>query len=283
MYLALALAYDGAVATPKDKPRLFMPLRPDVNLIHEPPVPPGRHPAFVYVRGLSSPRSREAMARALGRIAELFKLRIEELDWSRLTYNHVWSIREELGKRYSPATVNQSLSALRGVLRIAHPDRNQLYRAAVGVPLVPTGPPPAAGTPSKRQIARLLKEAGRDRSPKGLRDRALLAVVAGGGLKRSEVVGLRLADFDPRTGKLKVGDRTISLSEGEKQSLRAWIAYRGRAHGALFVPINKAGRLTRRQMSGQAVAAVVGERAAEAGLGHLGPEDLRRAYLAAQA
>lgn len=42
------------------------------------------------------------------------------------------------------------------------------------------------------------------------------------------------------------------------------------------------GDLTRRQMSGQAVAAVVAERATEAGLGHIGPEDLRRAYLAAQ-
>lgn len=154
------------------------------------------------------------------------------------------------------------------------------YQAALAIPLVPMSSRTPARTPSKRQIDRLIRSAERERDPKGVRDAALLGVLAGAGLKRSELAALRLADQEPRTGRLRVGTDTIRLGNKERALLRAWISYRGHAHGPLFLPMRKGARLERRQMTGQAVAAIVAERAAQSGLGRLSPEDLRRAYLA---
>jgi integrase len=275
------MPYDGAVAPRTSKPRIVPALRPDLFLILQHPPRRDRHPALVYLDGFSLPNSRRAMERALGRIAELVSLSITDLKWWGIPNDHHWAIQEELRKRYAPATANQSLSALRGVVGMAHEMGLiplERYQAALAIPLVPVSSRTGARTPSRAQIDRLIRTAEGD--PKGARDAALLGVLAGAGLKRSEVAALRLADFRSRTGTLRLRAGTIKLGTEERALLRAWIAYRGRANGPLFLPMRKSGRPERRQMSGQAVAAVVADRGAQAGLGRLSPEDLRRAYLA---
>lgn len=237
---------------------------------------------FVYLDRFA-PSSRRAMSRALERIGELLGLRVDEIRWWAIPDRYLWAIREGLGRRYSHATSNQALSALRGVVGVAKEMDmigDERYQAFLAVPLFASSPSQSRPVPSKRQIARLIAAARRDGDPKGLRDAALLGVLAGAGLKRSEVAALRLADFRSRTGTLRLRAGTTKLGAEKRALLRAWIAYRGRANGPLFLPMRKSGRLERRQMSGQAVAAVVEERAAQAGLGRLSPEDLRRAYLA---
>jgi site-specific recombinase XerD len=45
---------------------------------------------------------------------------------------------------------------------------------------------------------------GRDSSPAGIRDAALIAVLHGAGLRRSESVGLDFADYNVETGELAI-------------------------------------------------------------------------------
>ena len=267
---------------PKERPRRLWPPRPESFLTLERALPPGRHPAHIYLAGLS-PHSQRAMRQALERVAELIGLPFEHLKWWGLTYFHMWSIGEYLLDRYRPTTVNQSLSAVRGVLAVASEMdlvSAEQVEAVAAVPLVEATPTTGQRTPSRREIARLIAAAQKDAGPKGTRDAALLSLLAGAGLKRSEVTAIRLADLLPRMGKLSLGERRMQLGKREQELLRAWIRVRGRAHGALFQPVNKGGRIVRRAMSGQAVAQVVTERAAKARLGKLSPEDLRRAHLA---
>ncbi len=274
------------MAPPTTKPRLLPKLRRDLFLFLQDPPRPASHPAHIYLHGFSSPNSQRAMTRALERIAELIPFPINDVKWWGIPIGHHWSIREELATRYAPATANQSLSALRGVLAIARRMELMppaLYEAALAIPLVPSSPRTAERTPSKRQIDRLMRTTQGSGDPKGARDAAILGVLTGAGLKRSEVAALRLADYEPRSGRLTLKSETIRLGQRERALLRAWISYRGRAHGPLFLPMRKAGRLERRQMSGQAVAAVVAERAAQSALGRLSPEDLRRGHLTSQA
>ena len=71
---------------------------------------------------------------------------------------------------------------------------------------------------------RALFEACDPSKPGGARNAALLGLVYGAGLRRAEVVGLDLADFDAATGKLVVrgkGNKERSRAGHERQPRRA--------------------------------------------------------------
>lgn len=265
--------------------KLTLPGRRPAEFLRLQLPPPRRSdPAFVYLDRLR-PTSRRAMTRALERIAELLQLGVDEIMWWAIPHSHLCAIREALGRRYAAATANQALSGLRGVVAEAL-EMGKIgpegYEAVRVIPLFATSPSQSRPVPSTRQIARLIEVAQQAGDPKGVRDAALLGVLATAALKRSEVTELRVADFEPGSGTLRVRDRWIKLGTRERQLIRAWIAHRGRGHGPLFLPMRRSGRIERRQMSGEAVAAVVRERAAQARLGRLAPEDLRRAGVIAE-
>jgi len=74
----------------------------------------------------------------------------------------------------------------------------------------------------------------------GARDAAIIALLLGGGLRRSEAVALTLADYSPETG-LKVrgkGDkeRLTYIEGGAALALADWIAARGDWPGSPTLP-----------------------------------------------
>src|SRR6266516_3199178 len=74
---------------------------------------------------------------------------------------------------------------------------------------------------------------------------------------RAEAVGLEVADYDRESGTLKVRgkgnkERLAHLGDASQAALEAWLFVRGITGGALFVAINKGGRLIHKKgMSGQ--------------------------------
>ena len=262
---------------PRDLPTLPAP-RPVLFLMLDPPPRPADHPMHVYMERLA-PSSRRAMEAALGRVARLLRLPPERIRWWAIPDRYLWAICDALGRDHPAATANQSLSAVRGVAKVAlemgegiSPERYQAYLEILRFPAAPAARRKA---PSRRQTDRMIGRARAEEDPKGVRDAALLAVLVAAGLKRSEVTSLRLADYDRRSGRLRVGDETVRLGAEVRVLLRDWIGYRGRAHGPLFLPMRKGGTIERRRMSGQAIALIVAERAEQARLGPISPEDLR--------
>lgn len=83
-------------------------------------LPPDQHHAAVYIARLGK-RSQRVIRQALDVIAGTIssgQLDAETLPWAALRYPHTAAIRAALIERYdSPATVNRTLSALRGVLK----------------------------------------------------------------------------------------------------------------------------------------------------------------------
>jgi len=71
----------------------------------------------------------------------------------------------------------------------------------------------------------------------------------------------------------------VYLTNGAADALAEWIAIRGPERGAVFVPIDKAGHLTVRRMSAQAVYDALAKRGAEAGVASFSPHDLRRSFV----
>src|SRR5882757_6291501 len=87
---------------------------------------------------------------------------------------------------------------------------------------------------------------------KGLRDRAILAVLLGCGLRRSEVAALTFAHVQQRDGRWCIVDlvgkhgrvRTAPMPAWVKVAIDAWTAPAGVAAGHVFRPVNRADSLT---------------------------------------
>jgi integrase/recombinase XerD len=179
-----------------------------------------------------------------------------------------------------PASIRRALVAIRALHRHLGND------AAVTVD-APDVPPSEPEVLSDDELDRLLATAEGD-AAFDRRDRAMLAVLAGGGLRISELVGLDLDHLgaDARTVAV-VGhgerDRVMELDDGPAEALARWLAPEGRGmltpgrvtNRALFVNA-RGGRLSR-----QGAWAIVHARGQRAGLGdRVTPQVLRNSFSA---
>lgn len=115
-------------------------------------------------------------------------------------------------------------------------------------------------------------------SPLRPRDRALIEVAYGSGLRVSEVVALDVDDVDlsgrvilVRRGKGRK-DRVVPLGEGAAGAVAALLVARGGAPGALF--LNRSGR----RLSSRSAYTVVHEAGREEGLPDVHPHALRHSF-----
>ena len=248
------------------------------------------HPAAVYLSSLTS-GSRRTMRLALNAIARLLtndECDALSLDWSKLRYQHTAAIRAVLMEKHSPATANRMLCALRRVLKEAF--RLGLmsaddYGHAADIKNV-RGDSPLRGRVLKTsEIAALLQDCKNDGDLIGVRDAALIAVLSGSGLRRSEMVALNLGDFDPEDSSLQVRkgkggkSRTVYLPLGAVSALDAWLKVRGDAPGALISPVIRGGRVEIRRITDQAVMVILRKRAKSAGVASFSPHDFRRTFI----
>ena len=252
--------------------------------------PPDRHPAHVYIARLGS-GSRRTMSEALNTIAGILttgRANAETCPWPAIRYQHTAKIRVALIERYKPATANKMLAALRGVLkeswRLGYMTAEDYHRATdvhtIKAQTLPRGRALASG-----EIAALMGTCGRDSSPAGIRDAALIAILYGAGLRRSESVGLDLSDFNLETGELVIRgakgrkDRLAYATNGSADALKDWLVVRGGEIGPLFCNVNKGGKIKIHRMTDQAVLHILKKRANEAGVSAFSPHDLRRSFI----
>lgn len=258
--------------------------------VSEKALPPDRHPARVYLARLGS-GSRRTMSEALNTIAAIVTSHrgdLETIPWAALRYQHTAAIRTALMEKYKASTANKMLAALRGVLkecwRLGYLSAEDYHRAA-DVPTIKAQTLPRGRALASGEIAALMSVCGRDTSPAGIRDAALIAVLYGAGLRRSESVGLDLANYNIETGELAIRgakgrkDRLGYATNGSADALRDWLVVRGGDPGPLFCNINKSGRITIHRMTDQAVLHILRKRADEAGVAAFSPHDLRRSFI----
>jgi integrase len=110
----------------------------------------------------------------------------------------------------------------------------------------------------------------------------MLAILYGGGLRRAELCGLDLDDFDAgeclitvRSGKGR-RDRRVFLSAAACKIVKRWVTARGTDDGPLFVPISSRGTVRHTRLRGEAVRYILQKRQRQAGLTGITPHDLRR-------
>jgi integrase/recombinase XerD len=251
------------------------------------PLPADRHPVAVYLASLA-PGSRRTMRQALNVIASMISAGTTAMDlpWHDIGYRHVAAIRAKLAEVYAPSTGNKTMAALKGVVRQAFAlgllDADTLARV-LSVKAI-KGTRISKGRAITQTELKELFSVCDTKCAGGARDAALLGVGYGAGLRRSEIVGLDLSDYDRRTGILVVRgkgnkERQAYVTNGSRNALETWLAIRGEAPGAMFHAVNRAGRIARRRMSDQAVYMLLVRLAVKAKVDRFAPHDLRRSFI----
>jgi integrase len=137
---------------------------------------------------------------------------------------------------------------------------------------------------TREEASALLRDSGEE-GLKAKRDRALLCLLLGAGLRREELVSLEISHIQQRDGRWLIADligkrkriRTVPIPGWTKMAIDRWTDAAGITEGGLFRAVDKAGRLTRETLSTQAVYLVVAEKAKKIGL-ELAPHDARRTF-----
>ena len=271
--------------------------------------PLDRNPAAVYLASLK-PGSRRTMAGSLNTIAGMLgtpPAYVEELPsgdrrrrvrqevtylfcaWQELRFQHTQAIKAQLAERYAARTANKMLAALRQVLkrcwRLGLMDQED-FATATDLDSIDGDTLPAGRALSAGELSALMLECGNDDSPAGARDAAILALLYSCGLRRAELVGLDLADYDAEAGTLKIRfakrnkERLMPVVNGAAEALDDWLTVRGSDPGPIFVSIRRGGHLQLGERpTTEAIWHMLSRRAAAAGIAHFSPHDLRRTFI----
>ena len=242
-----------------------------------------------YVHAATAPRTRQAYREDLARF----------LAWGGRIPSPPEVVAAYLaahGESHAPATLGRwavSLGRAHTSQGLADPGRSDLVRATLRGIRRRRGTAPRQVAPLERE-ALLAVLAPLGEAPRDARDRALLLIGFAAALRRSELVALTAADAAfTAQGLVLTVRRSKTDQEGAGRpigippargpvcpvrALRAWLATAAGLQRAgepappapLFRPIDRHGRLAPQALSGHAVAVIVKQRAAAAGLA---PED----------
>ncbi len=260
-------------------------------------------PLAEYLKTLSSENSKRTMRVRLNVAAAMLRLgaTAETFPWATLTRANVLQVMDALRQvrpELSSATINLTRAAFRGMARTLFNiviDDRRLMTADERMAIDDVRVEPGSRTPKRaslddKEIRKLFKAAVRKTpATAAARDSALLAVLFGAGLRRDEASRLDVDNF--RNGKLHVRGkgkryRDADIGPDASRAVEQWLKVRGDGKSsdgkqALFLTINKAGRIGTARLSGDAIFYKVDALAARASLGSVSPHALRRAFVTA--
>jgi integrase len=119
---------------------------------------------------------------------------------------------------------------------------------------------------------------------KGLRDRAIIAVLLGCGLRRSEVAALTLKHIQQRDGRWCIVDlvgkhgrvRTVPMPTWVKVAIDTWTIPASMVDGHVFRSVTRGGQVQEHALSEKVVWQMLRPYAAAAGVPGIAPHDCRR-------
>ena len=132
----------------------------------------------------------------------------------------------------------------------------------------------------KRLLANVEKE-----SLRGIRNYAMLAMLIGCGLRRGELLSLRVDSIQSREERWVVADvlgkaghiRTVPIPSWVEVAVQKWMEASGITSGVLFRSIDRRGRIWGTGMTPKVLWEIVKTAATRADIPKLAPHDLRRA------
>ena len=234
---------------------------------------------------VGSEHTKRAYATAISEFLAWYRAELRPPFSKAVVHAHRTYLVEERG--LSPASINIRLSALRK-LAVEAADNGllppELATGIVRVKGVRNQGVRLGNWLTVRQAEKLINAPDTSRL-KGKRDRALLAVLIGCGLRRSEAAALTVDLVQQREGRWVIVDlvgkhgrvRSIPMPPWAKAGIDRWTEAAGIAVGRIFRSVNKGDRISGETLSDKAVAHVIRSYADPLGL-EVAAHDLRRTY-----
>ncbi|WP_348749599.1 site-specific integrase [Pseudomonas rhodesiae] len=255
-----------------------------------------RNPLTLYLTRLA-PSSQLTMRYVLQDAADrlgFVDINLEEIDWHLLQPEHVIALVAALREDgYAPNTSSLYVNAVRGVMNEAwrmslitqeHLFKMRTVKASAGTRL-------GQGRNLRRTLIREMMEAcAADPRPQGLRDAAVIGILYGSGMRKSESVNLDLAQVDFAERSLRV------IGKGNKElvkyapdwafaKLQAWLAFRREQlkegeedDSFLFNRIRRGSHITRERITKHAIYYIARQRGEQVGV-KIMPHDFRRSFI----
>jgi len=250
-----------------------------------------RNPALAYLLSLPSPLSRRTMASFLGRVVRITSgssaSTLHSFDWAGMRRQHVQAVLALLSSAgLAPSTINTYLAALKGValeawaLRLIDAETYQQIKAVKSV----RGSRLAKGRAlSVEEIRALFQACDARPNLASLRDAAIIATLAGCGLRRAEITNLSIENLDLAEQSFKIlgkgnKEREAFMPPSTWGRLKLWLDARGASEGPVFCRIRREQKITGERLSSQAVYHILRERQVQAGVKEFAPHDLRRTF-----
>lgn len=255
-----------------------------------------RNPLTLYLTRLA-PSSQLTMRYVLQDAADRLgfeDINLEDIDWHLLQPEQVMALVAVLREDgYAPNTSSLYVNAVRGVMNEAwrmslisqdHLLKMRSVKAMAGTRL-------SQGRNLRRTLIReLMDVCAADPRPQGLRDAAVIGILYGSGMRKSESVNLDLA-------KVNFAERSLRVTgKGNKElikyapawafaKLQAWLEFRrdqlkdGEKDDAfLFNRIRRGSHITRERITKHAIYYIARQRGEQVGV-KIMPHDFRRSFI----
>lgn len=257
------------------------------------PVVDLQHPVILYLASLR-PLSRRTQINSLRLVVQTLGApheRVADVDWPALGRDVVrlQMLHTRLAEERHPVTANKAIYATRSVLRacvrLRQLSRDDYDSACDTLRVVQSTRVRRGRSLEAAEIEKLFAFVRSRGGAIGARDAAMLALLFGAALRRSECSRLDLASYDPIASTIQVigkGDRerVVPLPEGTILALEDWITVRGRSAGPLLWSLTHYHwRGGARRLSSSAIYSITTKLARDAGVANLAPHDFRRTYI----
>lgn len=245
--------------------------------------------ALVYLSELSSPTSRRTMASKLSKFAQwAHYMDLRDCEWEKVRPEHLLAFFATQAKEgISISTSNCYLAALKGVARAAWMTGQMSHEVYLKIAAMkqkryyrlPTG-----RSITREESSRLIESFDED-NPQDLRDKVMILLMLGCGLRRGEIPGLKLENYDPMERSLRLigkgnKERKVFLPPAVATVVNEWLMrYRPEDKGYIFCRFFKGGKLdTTRPIDATSVGRIAKSRMIEAHNAPCSAHDLRRTF-----
>jgi site-specific recombinase XerD len=257
---------------------------PDDALVPLPPPDPWLRLKSLALDSLSSAHSRRAYSSALDEFQQWCGVH-DSPGFHKATVQRYRAALE--GRGLAPSSINVRLSAIRKLA--AEAADNYLLAPELAAAIGRVKGARRHGTRTGNWLT--LAQAEQmlvlpDRAThKGKRDRALLCLLIGCGLRREELARLTIEHIQQRDARWVLVDlvgkgsriRTVPMPAWTKLAIEQWVAAAGISQGRLLRAVNKGGRIVGDGMTAQSIFEVVERYGKRIGL-PIAPHDLRRTF-----